>query len=95
MRDTRTKGETPLHRAAAFAGTKTIRRLIDAGASREARDAAGDTPLSWASWHRRSSAILRQLCYPPCELHPDADWAGDHGAGSSGLDVHLLGKPHC
>lgn len=95
MRDTRTKGETPLHRAAAFAGVETIERLIEAGASREARDAAGDTPLSWASWHRRPSATLRLLCFPPHALHPASDWPGDHGAGESGMQRHLLGKPHC
>ena len=95
MRDARTKGETPLHRAAAFAGAGTIRRLIEAGADIEARDAAGDSPLSWASWHRRPSAILRLLCFPPHALHPDAAWDGDHGTGQSGMEKHLLGKPHC
>jgi len=93
MRDARTKGETPLHRAAAFAAADTIRLLLDAGAALDARDAAGDTPLSWAGWHRRSSAILRLLCHPPHALHPDAEWAGDHGAGPGGLERHLLGKP--
>ncbi len=53
MRDARTRGETPLHRAAAFAGVAAIDRLLAAGADRERRDAAGDTPLSWASWYRR------------------------------------------
>ena len=94
MRDARTRGETPLHRAAAFAGAGTIRRLIEAGADLEARDAAGDTPLGWASWHRRPSAILRLLCFPPHALHRDAEWAGDHGAGLSAMENHLLGKPH-
>ena len=94
-RDVRTKGETPLHRAAAFAGAGTIRRLIEAGAARDARDASGDTPLTWASWHRRPSAILRLLCFPPHGLHSDSEWTGDHGAGQSGMEKHLLGKPHC
>lgn len=95
MRDARTKGETPLHRAAAFAGIETIQRLLDAGAARDARDAAGDTPLSWASWHRRPSAILRLLCFPPHGLHPGSDWSGDHGSGESAMQRNLLGKPHC
>lgn len=93
MRDARTKGEAPLHRAAAFAGMATIRRLLDAGARVDARDAAGDTPLSWASWHRRPSAVLRLLCHGSHMLHPDAEWSGDHGAGANGLDIHLLGRP--
>ena len=93
MRDCRTRGETPLHRAAAFASAGAIELMLDAGAAREARDAAGDTPLAWASWHRRPSNVLRLLAFPTHELHPDAHWSGDHGAGASGLDCHLLGKP--
>ena len=41
MRDCRTKGETPLHRAAAFASEATIQRLLDAGARVDASDANG------------------------------------------------------
>lgn len=93
MRDCRTKGEAPLHRAAAFGTPGAIRLLLDAGAAPGAADAAGDTPLSWASWHRRPSAVLRLLCLPPHTLHSDAEWSGDHGAGTGGLDRHLLGKP--
>jgi hypothetical protein len=43
MRDARTKGETPLHRAAAFGEEATVKMLLDAGAQREAREANGDT----------------------------------------------------
>jgi uncharacterized protein len=50
MRDCRTKGETALHRAAAFASDETVQRLLDAGATVDARDMNGDTPLGWASW---------------------------------------------
>ena len=61
MRDVRTRGETPLHRAAAFGSEATIRMLLDAGADRHLRDAHGDSPLSWASWHLRPRSVLRLL----------------------------------
>jgi ankyrin repeat protein len=63
MRDCRTKGEAPLHRAAAFGDAEAIQLLLDAGAVIDARDAHGDTPLSWASWYLRPRPILRMLCY--------------------------------
>jgi ankyrin repeat protein len=93
MRDCRTKGETPLHRAAAFGSIQEIQMLLDAGAEREARDAHGDSPLSWASWHLRPPAVLRLLCFGDFTIHPDADAPGDHGAGWSRLELSLLGQP--
>ena len=63
MRDCRTKGETPLHRAAAFGTEATIEMLLNAGARVEAKDMNGDSPLSWASWYLRPRPILRKLCY--------------------------------
>ncbi len=63
MRDCRTKGETPLHRAAAFVNEGTIQLLLDAGARRHAKDMNGDSPLSWGSWYARPDEILRKLCY--------------------------------
>ena len=63
MRDCRTKGETPLHRAAAFGTEATIQMLLDAGARIDAKDVNGDSPLSWASWYLRPRSILRKLCY--------------------------------
>lgn len=72
MRDCRTKGEAPLHRAAAFGSLEAIQLLLDAGAQVDARDAYGDTPLSWASWYLRPNAVLRKLCYGPHRVHPDA-----------------------
>jgi len=63
MRDVRTRGETPLHRAAAFASETVIQMLLNAGANREARDANGDSPLTWASWYLRPRPILRLLCF--------------------------------
>lgn len=71
MRDCRTRGETPLHRAAAFGSVDTIRILLEAGAKIDVRDAHGDTALSWASWYRRPAEVLRLLCYGPYRIHPD------------------------
>jgi ankyrin repeat protein len=81
MRDARTKGETPLHRAAAFASERTIERLLEAGAEKDARDAHGDSPLSWASWHLRPPSVLRLLCFGEHHIHPDNDSTYDHGRG--------------
>lgn len=83
MRDCRTKGETPLHRAAAFGGEETVNLLLEAGADREAQDANGDTPLAWASWYARPDAVLRRLCYGNFSIHPNR----------VPMRVALLGKP--
>lgn len=63
MRDVRTRGETPLHRAAAYGNEVTIQMLLDAGARKDIKDINGDSPLTWASWHLRPRPILRMLCY--------------------------------
>lgn len=84
MRDCRTKGETPLHRAAAFGSEECIQMLLDAGASRECRDMNGDTPLCWGSWYLRPASILRMLCFGDFRIHPQ----------SAGMEAHLLGKVH-
>jgi len=81
MRDIRTKGETPLHRAAAFGTEKAIQLLLDAGAVIDAKDMNGDSPLTWASWHLRPAAILRKLCYSPFRIHPGNHSTYDHGMG--------------
>src|SRR5262245_50447874 len=97
MRDSRTRGETPLHRAAAFGDEETIRLLLDAGAAIDAKDMNGDTPLSWASWHLRPASILEQLCYGNFRVHPDAvrRSTSDHGRGwGNGMENNLTGKPH-
>lgn len=65
MRDVRVRGETPLHRAAAYADKPVIRALLDAGASLGIRDANGDSALSWASLHRRDRGLLGLLCFGP------------------------------
>lgn len=93
MRDARSKAETPLHRAAAFANEATIRALLNSGARRDTRDMHGDTALTWASWHLRPASILRMLCYDGFTINPNANWDGDHGLGLSGMDASLLGKP--
>lgn len=82
MRDARTRGETPLHRAAAFAENETLDVLLAAGARCDAPDARGDTPLSWASWACRPDRILRRLCYGPHHIHPDRQ----------PIEVNLIGQ---
>ena len=90
MRDSRTKAETPLHRAAAFGTEKSIQRLLDARARRDAKDMNGDSPLAWASWHLRPAAIVRMLCYDAFSVHPGNASSYDHGAGWE----QPAGKPH-
>lgn len=63
MRDAHLKGETPLHRAAAYGNVVIIKMLLDAGAEPSTKDANGDTPISWGSWHLRDSTVLRLLIY--------------------------------
>lgn len=84
MRDCRTKAETPLHRAAAFGDEEAIQLLIDAGASLEAKDMNGDTPLSWASWYSRPIPILRKLLYGDFHINPN------YGGG---MQANLLCQP--
>ena len=83
MRDARTKGETPLHRAAAFADEEAIQLLLDAGAQIDAKDMNGDSPLSWGSWHGRPDSILRKLCYGEFHIR----------AGRKGMKAYLSGEP--
>ena len=94
MRDVRTKGETPLHRAAAYADEQTVRYLIDHGADKESKDINGDSPLSWASEHLRPGSILSLLSYGDHrigEAHKRKN-TSDHGHGwGNGMDWNLLG----
>ena len=83
MRDCRTKGETPLHRAAAFGEVETIRMLKDAGAIIDAKDANGETPLSWASWYGRPTPVLRELLYGDFRIRPE----------NQSMRANLLGQP--
>jgi len=70
MRDVRNRGEGVLHRAAAYAPQGVIERLIAAGATLDQRDAQGDSPLGWASWALRDTAILCLLQFPPHRVNP-------------------------
>ncbi|MEK7949667.1 ankyrin repeat domain-containing protein [Luteolibacter soli] len=62
-RDIRARGETALHRAAAYGDVDMITALIAAGADKSTRDTNGDSPLTWASWHLRDNTILRSLLF--------------------------------
>jgi ankyrin repeat protein len=83
MRDCRTKGETPLHRAAAFGSEETIDLLLAAGAVVDAKDVNGDTPLGWGSWYGRPDPILRRLCYGRFHIR----------AGRRSMGGYLQGTP--
>jgi hypothetical protein len=94
MRDVRTKGETPLHRAAAYADEATIKLLLDNGADREARDAHGDSPLTWASEHLRPGTILQLLSFGEFRVSDASrdSITSDHGAGwGTGMERKFLG----
>jgi ankyrin repeat protein len=94
MRDVRTKGETPLHRAAAYADEQTIDFLIKSGADKEAKDVLGDSPLSWASEHLRPGRILALLTYGEHTIgeRHKARNTSDHGnSWGNGMDWNLLG----
>lgn len=84
MRDCRTKRETPLHRAAAFGTEETLQLLLDAGATIDAKDMNGDSPLTWASWYLRPPSILRKLCYGNFRI--PAQYGG-------GMQSNFLGTP--
>ncbi len=94
MRDCRTKGETALHRAAAFGNEEDIRSLLGAGAKVDALDANGDSPLSWASWYLRPGAVLGLLCYGPYRIRAERtkDTTCEPATGS--MERDLLGRPH-
>lgn len=63
MRDAYLKGESPLHRAAAFGNASIIKMLLEAGAEPSMKDSNGDTPMSWGSWYLRDADVLRLLMY--------------------------------
>lgn len=96
MRDCRTRGETPLHRAAAFGSEAAIIMLLEAGANLGAKDMNGDSPLCWASWHARPAFILKLLCHDGLSIHPDAVQRSlrEAGMGRNAMENNLLGEPH-
>ena len=71
MRDARTRGETPLHRAAAYGTANVIRMLLNLGAALDAKDVNGDTPLGWGSWALREAPVLHLLCFAPYRVSPE------------------------
>ena len=95
MRDVRTKGETALHRAAAYADERTIAYLIEHGADKTAKDANGDSPLSWASEHLRPGSILSLLAYGNYHISEKhkIENTSDHGQGwGNSMDWKLFGE---
>lgn len=58
---TPTRGETPLHRAAAFASIEIVQLLLQAGADRAILDAHGESPHIWAGWYRREKELVELL----------------------------------
>lgn len=59
--NTPTRGETPLHRAAAFAPVEVVQLLLKAGAERAVRDIHGQSPHVWAGWYRREKELVELL----------------------------------
>ena len=59
--ETPTRGETPLHRAAAYASIEVVELLLRAGADRAICDVNGDSPHRWAGWHRRPKELVELL----------------------------------
>ncbi len=80
-RDVRTRGETPLHRAAAFGSPETNELLLAAGADKSLCDANGDSPLSWASWHIRPGRVLFLLSRDDAGICGDMIEAVDRSHG--------------
>ena len=95
MRDVRTKGETPLHRAAAYGDEAMIQYLLDNGSDKQARDAHGNSPISWASEHLRPGSILKLLSFPPHNISERSAEiiTSDHGCGwGNGMERKILGE---
>jgi len=94
MRDVRTKGETPLHRAAAYGDEVMIQYLLDNGADKQARDANGASPIGWASEHLRPGSILHLLSFEGQYVGESSRTmiTSDHGCGwGNGMERKFLG----
>lgn len=94
MRDCRTRGETPLHRAAAFGNEEDIGLLLAAGSRKDSTDINGDTPLAWASWYLRPGAILHLLCYGEFRIHPERRKQTTSEPANGSMESALNGTPH-
>ena len=82
MRDARTKGETPLIVRRRLRALRRFSFCWMPARSKDAKDANGDSPLSWGSWHLRPD-YLRKLCYGSFSIRE----------GRVSMDVSLLGEP--
>ena len=82
LRDCRTEGETPLHRAAVFGDEEAGQLLLDHGAKIDAYDMKGETSLSRASWYGWPKSVLRKLLYGHFRIRPE----------SQGMEANLVGK---
>ena len=94
MRDVRTKGETPLHRAAAYGDEAMIQYLLDNGADKQARDVHGNSPISWASEHLRPGSILHLLSFEGQSVGENSRTmiTSDHGCGwGNGMERKFVG----
>ena len=94
MRDVRTKGETPLHRAAAYGDEAMIEYLLAHGADKQARDAHGNSPISWASEHLRPGSILHLLSFEGQFVGENSRTmiTSDHGCGwGNGMERKFVG----
>ncbi|HLA96509.1 MAG TPA: ankyrin repeat domain-containing protein [Pyrinomonadaceae bacterium] len=94
MRDVRTKGETPLHRAAAYGDEAMIEYLLDNGADKQARDARGSSPISWASEHLRPGSVLHLLSFEGQFVGENSRTmiTSDHGCGwGNGMERKFVG----
>jgi len=92
MRDVRTKGETPLHRAAAYGDEAMIQYLLDNGADKKSRDANGVSPIGWASEHLRPGSILHLLSFEGQYVGENSMITSDHGFGwGNGMERKFLG----
>lgn len=59
--EVKTRGETPLHRAAAYSSEEILSLILAAGGDPTIRDVNGDTPVTWALWYLRPRSVLKLL----------------------------------
>jgi hypothetical protein len=72
-----------------------IQYLLSQGADREARDAHGDSPLSWASAHLRPGSVLALLAFGDFKIGENSRTSitSDHGAGwGNGMERKFVGE---